>query len=881
MKHNLYKTLLFVSLFFIQKTNFAQLLTVSGQKIVNSSNQQEVILNAMNVGNWMLMEGYMMNSASQAPDQHSWKKKLKTLIGETATNEFYTAWLNNYVTQSDINKIKEMGFNTLRIPLHYEYFVNLTAPDEWYTQGFQHLDRILNACKATGIYAILDLHGTPGGQSNNAISDYDNTKPSLWESNANKTKTVKLWRKLSERYKNETIIAGYDLINEPAWDISGGVALRQLYGRITDTIRTNNDNHILFIEGNWYSNDYTGLTPAWDNNMVYVFHKYWSDNMQANIKWVLDLRSQQNRPIWCGEHGENSNDHFTKTAELFKSFNIGSSWWTYKKLESINSFVSADFPSGYNDLLSYFAGTNPNFDALTAKNILTQLSENVKLENCTQNTEVLRAVTKQVTNRNTEPFATQTIPGKIYASHYDMGMNGYAYNDQAWEDFHISTNVYTAWNEGWIYRNNGVDLEACTDELSNGYQVGWFNQHEWLKYTVNIEQTGTYTAEIRIANGSGTAGIVQIQNANGTEVLGSANVSLTNNWTSYTTLTCEVNIAQSGTQAIRIANTAGSFNLVSVNFIYKNAQIQQANYPVLRYQHTISLKGNNNLYVSIGGSGNLLVCNKVSANSTELFTLVDAGNNQFALKGGNGKYVTLSGEKLYCTGTAIESSQKFNLYNLCGIYSIKGSNGKYFSSENGATSGMTCNRTAPEGWEYFKWNLVSSTYTIPVSFLSLSSDTIHLEIDKSQQIYANIYPNDATNKEITWQSSHSSIATVNSQGIITGKTAGTATITATNTDSNKKASCVVHIHLTDISPLAFAEKIKIYPNPVKNILYIEQKNLEAWKYSLYDVFGKEILNSVFTENIKNIDVSEIPAGVYFLKISNSENSKIEKIQIIK
>lgn len=255
---------LFVAvLFVLLHTNAkAQLLTVSGKKIINTSNNQEVLLNAINFGNWMVMEGYMMNSTNQATAQHKWKQKLTTLIGSTNTATFYNAWLANHVTQADIIQVKNWGFNSVRLPLHYEYFVNAGTPDVWNNQGFTILDSVISWCAAAGVYAIIDLHAAPGGQSNNDISDYDNTKPSLWESEANKTKTVELWKKLSERYKAEPWIAGYDLINEPAWNLPGGTALRDIYGRLTNVIRGNSDNHILFIEGNWYSNDYTEIGRA-------------------------------------------------------------------------------------------------------------------------------------------------------------------------------------------------------------------------------------------------------------------------------------------------------------------------------------------------------------------------------------------------------------------------------------------------------------------------------------------------------------------------------------------------------------------------------------------------------------------------------------------
>ena len=103
----------------LQTNATAQLLAVSGKKIINTSNNQEVILNAMNFGNWMVMEGYMMNSTSQATAQHIWKQKLTTLIGGANTTAFYDAWLANHVSQADILEVKKWGFNAVRLPLHY------------------------------------------------------------------------------------------------------------------------------------------------------------------------------------------------------------------------------------------------------------------------------------------------------------------------------------------------------------------------------------------------------------------------------------------------------------------------------------------------------------------------------------------------------------------------------------------------------------------------------------------------------------------------------------------------------------------------------------------------------------------------------------------
>ena len=82
------------------------------------------------------------------------------------------------------------------------------------------IDELLNWCEQNQIYLILDMHAAPGGQGYDAaISDYDSSKPSLWESIYNRNKLIALWGKLAERYQNETWIGGYDLLNEPNWNL--------------------------------------------------------------------------------------------------------------------------------------------------------------------------------------------------------------------------------------------------------------------------------------------------------------------------------------------------------------------------------------------------------------------------------------------------------------------------------------------------------------------------------------------------------------------------------------------------------------------------------------------------------------------------------------
>jgi endoglucanase len=296
---------------------FAQgYLKADGKRIVNGDGQ-EILLKGMGLGGWMLQEGYMLQTSDFANTQHELKAKITNLVGQSGMEAFYDSWLKNHIRKIDVDSLAAWGFNSIRLPMHYNLFTlpvemePVPGTNTWLDKGFQLTDSLLSWCSKNKVYLILDLHAAPGGQGHDqAISDYDPQKPSLWTSKANRDKTVALWKRIAGHYKNEPWIGGYDLLNETNWELPDNALLRQLYEEITDSIRTVDNNHLIFIEGNWWANDFTGLTPAWDSNMAYSFHKYWSYNNTAEIQWILDIRNNNNVPVWMGEAGENSNTWF-------------------------------------------------------------------------------------------------------------------------------------------------------------------------------------------------------------------------------------------------------------------------------------------------------------------------------------------------------------------------------------------------------------------------------------------------------------------------------------------------------------------------------------------------------------------------------------------
>ena len=565
---------------------WGQGLTTSGKKIVDE-NGDEVILKGMGLGGWMLMEGYMMQSSDVADTQHEFRERLIELFGETKTDEFFQAWLDNHVTKADIDSLATWGYNSVRLPMHYNLFT-LPIEDEpvqgentWLTKGFEMVDELLDWCEANQMYLILDLHAAPGGQgANAAISDYDPDKPSLWESDENKSKTVALWQKLAERYVDEPWMGGYDLINEVNWNLPGGTALRELYENITTAIRTVDQNHIIFIEGNWFANDFTGLTPPWDDNMVYSFHKYWSYNDPGSIQWVLDIREQHNVPLWMGESGENSNVWFTDAVSLFEQNGIGWSWWPMKRIETIVGPYGIEFTDGYRNILEYWRGNVEKPSEEVAYAAMMDLANKTNSQNCTFQKDVYDAKIRQPHTDETIPYTQHQIPGIIHMSDYDLGKNNFAYYDVDTANYQLNTNSFQAWNSGWVYRNDGVDIESNTDTMnSNGFHVGFINKGEWMNYTVNVTESGIYSMDVRVAsNDSGGQYHFDLNNEAITDI---QTISATGGWTNFITQQITDVILEAGTHTLTFrADSATSYNMSSVVFT-KTGEIDSASFSVL------------------------------------------------------------------------------------------------------------------------------------------------------------------------------------------------------------------------------------------------------------------------------------------------------------
>jgi endoglucanase len=563
---NLLLKLFLLSIFSISlSSSFGQgFVKASGKNIVDARGN-DFIARGYGMGGWLVLEGYMFDYAGVCATEWELLDKIKALVGDAETQKFLQNWRKNFLQKKDVDSIAKWGFNCIRLPMHHKLFTNLSSPNYYLDEGFTTIDSLLKWCRSNKIYLILDLHAAPGGQGKNtpSINDYNSSQPDLWSSADNQTKTAMIWTRIAQRYANDTCIAGYDLINETHIDLPpANLPLKTLYKRITDSVRVYDKNHLLFIEGNWYANDFNGLTPAWDNNMAYSFHKYWNGLEQSTIQWVLDIREKNNVPLWLGETGENSNSWFTGFVNLCENNKIGWSFWPHKKINTSVGPLTLKKNPGWQMLMDYFSGkgTKPTTEA--AITALKNMTDNLEMDSCFVVRDVMDALFRQTKDRTAKVYREFSIPGIINATDFDMGPYGVAYNDA---DYITTGGSPANPNQGGLYRNDGVDIQACSDNKGNGYNVGWMTDGEWMQYSINVKQAGTYTLVLRCAGTS--VGQISID-IDGARKVNAANVPATGAWQTWKTYAIGSFELTPGKHKLKLIISKAGYNLNYLELVF-------------------------------------------------------------------------------------------------------------------------------------------------------------------------------------------------------------------------------------------------------------------------------------------------------------------------
>ena len=857
---------------------------------LKDDNSNNVILRGINLGGWMLQEPYLFQFTGAADSQHEFKEKLVEFIGQENTDNFYNAWYENFITQGDVDSLASYGFNSVRLPMHYDLFTlpiqeePIVGENTWLDLGFYMVDNLLDWCETNNMYLILDLHAAPGGQGfGSDINDYNPNLPSLWESEENKNKTIALWGKLAERYADEPWIGGYDLLNETHWDLAEN-ELRNFYIDVTNEIRQFDQSHIIFIEGNGYANDFSGLTPPWDDNMVYSFHKYWSFN--DSLEWVTWIRNEYGVPLWMGEGGENSNQWFTEAIKMFEDNYIGWAFWPWKKLESISAPFEISSNSNYESLINYFRGDSNAPSVENAVDGLMQLAEDSHISNNRFQRDVVDAMIRQVSSNETLPFdELNNIPGVLYASDYDLGPMGYAYSDSDYATYHINTDNFQAWNQGWQYRNDGVDIENSSDSDGNGFQVGFTNDDEWLLFTVEVQESGFYNIVTRYASTS--SGLFSLE-LDGFPIVDNIVLYNTGSYSNFVNKLTEGIYLPAGTYKLKMKMITGGYNLSSVNFDISE-EIPEFSIEYAEAEEdlsTILLLLNQPLEIDQDIESSHFA---VFINSEE----VAISDIEISEENPQVIYISLDDEYNFLDDISVSFYQESELESIFSEFLIPFSQFPVYNnvSERIIIPGYVEAEDFiyQEGLSTEETSDVNGGLNIGYTDIGDFADYLVLVTETGEyDINFRAASENQSGSILLQLISGSDIQNLTQISLpVTGGWQSWETVSASTnlTEGSYKLRMKVIQPGFNLNWIEFdftgnsmgtddneIDRIRLFPNPVSEILNINTK-YQNFKIEIYDMIGKKIFNA---ENLNSINVRDYDDGIYLLKLSigNYSHSKL-------
>lgn len=365
---------------------------------------QKLFIRGTNLGNWLNPEGYMFGF-SRTNSPHMIDLMLRQAVGPDDADDFWQRFKESYITREDIRFIASTGANTIRLPFNYRIFTDedymgLKASQD----GFARVDELVEWCREEGLYLILDMHDAPGGQTGDNIDD-SYGYPWLFESEASQRLFCDIWRSIAERYRDETTILGYELLNEPIAPYFDNVdqlnaRLKEVYRMGVEAIREVDDNHIILLGGAQWNGNFTPLDGCnFDDKIMYTCHRYGGGTSADAIRSFIDFRDRTGRPMYMGEIGHNTYEWMSEFCRTMQQNDIGYTFWPYKKIGS-SSWVGFEAPEGWQQIVEFSQAQRGSYgeireargDMQAMRRSLDDLIEAVRFENCRIDTLYIRAI---------------------------------------------------------------------------------------------------------------------------------------------------------------------------------------------------------------------------------------------------------------------------------------------------------------------------------------------------------------------------------------------------------------------------------------------------------------------------------------------------------
>ena len=344
-----------------------ELMRTEGRLFVDADGQAFAI-KGISLGNWLVPEGYMFHF-NTARSPHAIDAVFRHAIGDAATERFWRAFRENYVTEADVDFLARAGFNTLRVPLHWALFMRDAEPPAFTGPGDALLDRLIGWCRQARLHVILDLHAAPGGQT--GVNHDDGLGfPLTFYVPRYRRQTIALWVHLASRYANNSVVLGYDLLNEPispyADEAFLNPRLETFYQDIVHAVRAVDPDHILFLEGAQWASNFAVFGKPFAPNLAYSYHMFWAPPTRAAIERILDFSYVNNVPLLLGETGELNDSWDARFRKLQEKYGIGWSFWAFKTMESTSTVLSIQHVPGWEAIEALGDASSEDWQPVTA-----------------------------------------------------------------------------------------------------------------------------------------------------------------------------------------------------------------------------------------------------------------------------------------------------------------------------------------------------------------------------------------------------------------------------------------------------------------------------------------------------------------------------------